>query len=84
MRTGDQDAVYRMYHILLTCATEALVPSLLRDQLGAEYGMKIEEGDESKDKLTTQPSEEEIALACDKLNISMADIVAELKFIDSL
>ena len=78
MRTGDQHAVYWMYNALIKSEIEGSNPSLVRDQLGGEYGMKIEEGDDSKSELATSMSTEEIVEACTQLGIPIHDLVFEL------
>ena len=78
MRTGDQHAVYWMYNALIKSETEDLNPPLLRDQLGGEYGLKLEEGDDSKSELATGMSAEEIASASTYLGISINDLMVVL------
>ena len=78
MRTGDQHAVYWMYNALIKSETEDLNPPLLRDQLGGEYGLKLEEGDDSKSELATGMSAEEIASASTHLGISINDLMVVL------
>ena len=84
MSTGDKHAVYWMYWALLKCDTEGLVPSMLRDQLGSEYSMKIEEGDESKSSLAAEMSSEEMLSVCTQLGMTSEDLLAELLTDDQL
>lgn len=65
MSTGDQDAVYAMYEMLLdVCAEPSAGVQLawVRDQLRKEYGVQVNEGDESKASRASDPSKEEVVL----------------------
>ncbi|KAK7688329.1 hypothetical protein QCA50_008701 [Cerrena zonata] len=62
MSTGDQNAVYAMYKALRLWAAVSAMDideGLIRHQLREEYGVQINQGDESKALLASNPTKEE-------------------------